>query len=309
MTRLSKTLCVAAAMLAAPVTTAFADDDEATAGGESGEGGGGADGGGAASATPAAADVSATVSGTLGPSIIDRQLVLEKSMLAFQADAGFASTQDRVGNVTSDAETTIAMQVGAGYGVTDKITVGGTYAFQLSDFEIKGPLTVYGDYNITDNGKLSVAASADVAANFNGTDELGDSSVDLAIHAGIAVRYKIIPKLAVYTGNPYTPGPSGQQLNIGITEGEDKTFEVPVGVAFQAMPALYTYFDANLATISLSDPGMDASRLVTVDDTVPFRIGGWFNVTKGLDAGAAFNSDFHRIGDDYGVTVGARYYK
>jgi hypothetical protein len=306
MTRLSKTLFVAAAMLAAPVSTAFAEEPVA---GEEGAGGEGGEGGGAVDTTqaPVGGDVSASASvGVWSPSIIDRQLVLQKGKLAFQADVGIARAQFSVGSVSSDAETSAGLQIGAGYGVTEKITVGGTYGFTLSDFEIKGPLTLYGNYNLTDNGKLAVAAGADLEADLNGFDDMGESAVDLTIHAGLALRYKITPKFAVFSGNPYVPGPSGQHLSLGLT-GNGSTFSVPVGVSFQATPELYTYLNTTLATFLLSDAG-GGSRVATVDDTLPFTVGGWFNVNKNIDAGASFASDVHAFGDIMLVLVGARYY-
>ena len=292
MTRISKNLFVAAALLAAPAS-AFAQDadqpadDTATT----------TEGGDGATTAPATTEdsggsVSATASGELGSAILDRSLTLGASKLAFQADVG----------INKFVDTSEGLVIGAGYGVNDKITVGGTYGFTLNEFEIKGPLTLYGAYNITDNGKLSVAGSVDIEVDPSGPDTA------FAIDAGLAVRYKVAPKFAVYTGNPYTPGPSGQHLHLGLSGDESKTFAIPVGVAFQATPQLYLHADTTVAIISLSDPGM-GSRVLSYGDLIPFGIGGWFNVNKNLDVGASFNTiDLPNVSDTWNIQIGGRYF-
>lgn len=299
MTRLSKTLFVAAALLAAPVSTAFAD--EPVAGEEGGGGGEGGEGGAAATPAPSGGDVSATAPGERPSSIIDRSLTLVGGGLAVQADVGILRIPGiAVGQVMSEGTTSVGMVVGAGYGVNEKLTVGGQYGFTLNEFEIKGPLTAYGAYNLSDNGKLAVTAGADVEL-----DLAQDNA--FTIQAGLAVRYKVAPKFAVFTGNPYTPGPAGQHLSIGLSEGAAKTFSLPVGAAYQATPQLYAYLTTNLATISLSDPGV-GDRVTTFNNSIPLGIGAWFNINKNLDAGASYADDLQSFGDAFLVLVGARYY-
>lgn len=295
MTRMSKNLFVAAALIAAPATSAFAQDaDQSEEEGATG----GAEGEATAPTTDdSAGSVSATAEGGHASSIVDRSLTLGASKLAFQADVGIAHASLLGASATSEG-----LLIGAGYGVNEKLTVGGTYGFTLNEFEIKGPLTLYGAYNITDNGKLSVAGSVDIEVDPSGADTA------FAIDAGLAVRYKLAPKFAIYTGNPYTPGPSGQHLHIGLSGDESKTFAIPVGVAFQATPQLYLHVDTTVATISLSDPGM-GSRVVSYGDVVPFGVGAWFNVNKNLDVGASFASlDLPHAGDFWTILIGGRYF-
>jgi len=307
MTRLSKVLIAAAATMAVTGQAAFAQDAEPPVEGtpppEDATGTPPPDG-----STPA---VEQTAPGGWPSSIIDRPLVLMKGKLGAHVDLLIAHASVTILGMTASS-TSEALVLGAGYGVTDKITAGASYGFTLNEFEIKGPLTVYGDMSLTDNGKLAVAASADLTADLGGQtfDSMGvaSSSTELSIHAGLAVRYKLAPKMALYTGNPYTPGPSGQHLNLGLSDGLAKSFSIPVGFAFQATPQLYAFAGTNIATILLSDPGMGNSRVVSYGDTIPFNLGGFFNVNKNIDAGASFQTDFKGVGDFYVITVGARYY-
>lgn len=243
--------------------------------------------------------VASVTEGVAVPSIIDRALVLRKDGFAVHADLLIAHTS------TTIAETTVTgtselMALGAGYGVTDQITAGALYTFTLNEFEIKGPLTVYAAYSLHDNGTLAVSASADIGVHFAYDNAL-------AINAGLAVRYKVAPTIAVYTGNPYTPGPAGQHLSISLEENGPKTFSIPIGVAVQATPELYAFLQTNLATILLSDPG-PADRVSFIGDSVPISLGAFYNLNKNIDAGGSFQSDLRGIGDHYVITLGARYF-
>src|SRR5690606_16705050 len=93
-----------------------------------------------------------------------------------------------------------------GYGLNDKLSIGGSYGFSIDEFEIKGPLSLYGAYSLVDDGKLTLGASANVVLDFAG------DSTDIALNAGVAARYKITPQFAVFSGSPYAVGPLGQQL-------------------------------------------------------------------------------------------------
>lgn len=311
MIRLSKVLIAAAATIAVPVQTALAQDDAPVVEGEAGvEAGASVDATGDATAPPVEATVEGSVAMGWPGSIIDRPLVLMAGKLAAHADILIARASFSSGT-TSVTSTSELLAVGAAYGVADKITAGASYAFTLNEFEIKGPLTVYGSFGLTDNGKLSVAAGADLVADLGGVDAMGESTVELAIHAGLAVRYKLAPKFAVYSGNPYQPGPSGQHLTIGLSDGAAKSFALPVGFAAQVTPQLYTYAQTTLATILLSDPGMGDRVAFIGSDAggIPLALGGWFNINKNIDAGASLNfPDLNFAGDFFIITVGARYY-
>jgi len=286
MTRLTQLLIATAALTAAPLQTAFAEDASGTA-----------DPNGV---PPEAAEVTPTTTeGVAVSSIIDRPLVLRREGLAAQLDLSIAHLSITIAGMTSSG-TSEGMLLGAGYGVTNEITAGATYAFTLNEFEVKGPLTVYGAYKLTDNGTLAVAAGADLGVNF-----ASDNS--LAIHAGLAVRYKFTPTIAIYTGNPYTPGPSGQHLSISLEENGPKTFSLPVGVAFQGTPQLYAFMQTTLATILLSETN-GGDRASFIGDSIPLTIGGFFNINNNLDAGASFATDLRGVADLYIVTLGARYF-
>ena len=187
--------------------------------------------------------------------------------------------------------------------------VGGSYAFTLHEFEIKGPLTLYGNFNLTNDGKLAVGAGAGLILDFNSVDSMGESSVGVAIDAGLGVRYKLAPKFAVFTGNPYAPGLLGNHLHLGLSGDESKTFSIPIGFAMQATPELFAYVTTNLATIILSDVPDMADRAAFIWDATPLTLGAWYAATPNIDVGAALGfGDVQHAGDTWAILLGARYF-
>jgi hypothetical protein len=304
MNRIKLALITSGALFAAP---AFAEEPpEATVGAEVNAGGAGA-------------GMEATVPATGGPTmawpkeIIDRPLTVLKGKIGAGADLAIATrTVTTVTGTppvtTTESSTFVGLQLLAGYGVSDKLEVGASYSFALNEFEIKGPLTLYGNFNLTNDGKLAVGAGAGLIIDLNSVDDMGDSSVGFAIDAGLGVRYKLAPKFAVFTGNPYAPGLLGDHLHLGLSGDESKTFSIPVGFAMQATPELFAYVTTNLATILLSDPGM-GDRAAFIWDITPLTVGAWYAATPNIDVGGALGfGDLQNAGDTWGILLGARYF-
>jgi hypothetical protein len=144
-----------------------------------------------------------------------------------------------------------------------------------------------------------VAATADFAVNLDDTN-------DMSISAGLGVRYMVAPKIGVFTGAPYGPGPVGQHLSISLADSGPITFAIPVGGMFQATPELNIHAMTELASISISN----SSTTIFGADYIPLYLGGLFAVNKNIDVQAEFglpdleNSQF----DLFTFTVGARYH-
>jgi len=297
MTRLSQILFAATAIAAVPLT-AFAQDAEPPA-----------DPNGTAVAPAPAEDAPG---GAWSKSVIDRPMTVLKGKLGAMADLYIAHISVTILNMTS-SDTAEGLVVGAEYGISDKLAVGGSYAFALNEFEIKGTLTGFAAFQLVHSDKLDIGASADIALNLNAADPestTGDTTVGATIHAGLGVRYKITPKMAVFTGTPWAPGVLGQHLSIGLTpDGNDaKSFSLPVGFGIQATPELFAYLNTNLVSILLSDPG-SGDRVSSIADVTPLTLGAFYAVNKNIDAAVSFGFvDLQNAGDAYVITLGARYY-
>lgn len=305
MSGLSKVLIAAAVTFAVPVSTAFAQDDAPVVEGEAGvEAGASVDASGAATEPPVEGTATVSVGGPGVPfaEVINRPYTLGKGRLGVSADILIAHLSVSILGMSASS-TSEFLGLGAGYGISDKLELGLTYAFALNEFEIKGPLDIYGKFSLSDSGALAVAASADLELNF-----ANDTSLE--VHAGLAVRYKVAPKFAIFTGNPYTLGVAGQHLSLNFEDGGAKTFSIPVGVEIQATPQLFAFAGTNIATILLSDPGPgDRAAFIGSDGLgIPLTVGGFFNVNKSIDVGASFQTDLKNAGDFYVLTLGGRYY-
>ena len=289
--KISNVLFVGAGLLIA--TPAFAQGDgsgSATVGAGAEVGVGGASAG-------AGAEVTVPTGDTMGVwplEMISRPWTLPASKLSVYGDFDVARfSLGAAGSVTGEG-----LHLGLGYGVNDKITVGADYSFSLHEFEIKGPLALYGEFSLAHTSKLSVAASADLTINLNATTfsatGMPSSGTTETLHAGLGARYTLAPKIAVYTSGgsiglasgldhgPVGPGPVGQHLAIGFQSGAPITFAVPVGIALQATPQILAFASTTLASFSISN----SANAFIGKDFFQLNLGAYFTASKMLDVGA-----------------------
>jgi hypothetical protein len=278
-------------VLLVPAAPAFADDDEIGGShgmegtGAPGGGGGGGGGAGWTFAWP--------------KEVVYRPYTLPAKMLAIQGVLGIVRTsQTDPMTMMTTSRTAEGLAVGAGYGIDDKLTVGGSYAIALHDFEAKGPLTFYGEYSLKHNATLSVAASANFTVDFAADNAL-------RINAGLGARYNVIPKLGIYTGAPFGPGPVGQHLTIGLNNKGPVSFDVPLGVLYQATPELGVFAGTNVVHINISND----KTAVFGADFIPLHIGGLFAITEKFDAFAVIGlGDLKNGVDLFDISLGVQFY-
>jgi hypothetical protein len=208
--------------------------------------------------------------------------------------------------MTSVSATAEFLELGGGFGVTDKITAGFTYAFDVHDDSgtfpnsVKGPLDLYGAYNVMHKDKLSVTAGADFSIDTGNTDTK-------SISAGLSAKYMVSPTLAVYTGNPLPLGPAGQHLRIDLGTNGPIDFRIPVGVAIQPNPKLFAFVDTTLLNIGISNSDTNAIGSDAVG--IPVDLGALYRASKDLDVGLLFADDLKHAGDFYIIGLTARFYK
>lgn len=306
MNRIKLALIAGGALFAAP---ALADDQTEPAAGGTVEAGAEAEvnAGGASAGMEGtvAATGDAAVSLTWSRSVIDRPYVMNAGKLGAFAQYAIAKASFDDGMGGSISATGDGFGVGAGYGINDKLTAGLTYGFTPgligdADSEIKGDLDIFGEFQIAHDGKLDITASADFELG------LAADPVSKAIHAGLGARYNLAPKMAVFTGAPYGPGPVGQHLSISLDTDGPITFGVPVGFMFQATPELNLHVMTELTRIAISNAG---DTIFFGADYIPLSVGGLYSVTPNIDLTALFAlPDVKEIGFDlYAFAFGVKY--
>jgi hypothetical protein len=293
---------------AGAASAAFADDTEAGAAADANaEVAPDPNAGGGATGMDGTANVSVDAGAGLSmlwpQSTIDRPYVVPAGTIAAGATLGVAkisfTTIDPVTMMpTTTTSTGEGMGISAAYGISDDLNAGLLYGFSLNEFEIKGPLTIYGAYKLAHSAKMTVAATA------NFTYDLNSESKE--INAGLGLRYNVAPKIAVFTGAPMGPGPAGQHLTLSLDDMGPISFDVLAGAGFQATPELFAYVSTNLAHINISN---DANGFFGAD-FIPLQLGAQYALNKNLDVNASFilpdlkNAKF----DLFAFTVGATYY-
>lgn len=257
---------------------------------------------------PVTTDASATGNAMMGwwpQAVVDRPYMRGKGKITVQGDLAIGKVSLALIPGMPPVEATFdALNLGATYGVSDQINVGGFYSIPLgiigdNDFNAAGTLDLFGGYQIAHDSKLSLAATADFAVNLDNTD-------DMMIRAGLGARYMVAPKIGVFTGAPYGPGPVGNHLQIGLGDAGAITFAVPVGGMFQATPQLNVALSTQLATIGISD----ADTIIFGADYIPLNLAGLFAVSDKLDVTASFDLvDLKEVGFDiYSFAIGARFH-
>jgi hypothetical protein len=324
---------VVASLFAASPAFAQADPDQPATPSTGGD-----DANGSGAPSTAAPGATAAVGALGGTPIIDRPLTLNAGKIGAYADLDILrTTVDTVTVVngtpmtTTASNTALGLHLGAGYGVNNDLTVGLEYAFSLAnDFEIKGPLSLYGSYSLFHKDKLTVGVSGVLIFDFDGesVDSMGNvsSTVDVSLSLGAGVRYANTPSIALYTGNGQEYGPSGDvglvapgilgsQLLLGFNNGAPIVFSVPIGVAWQATPQIYAFAQTELfdvVHVSVTEGTTTVSNTSSnflFADYIPLEIGGFYTVNHNLDVGAALNfGDLKNGVDALAFSLAARYY-
>lgn len=308
MNRIKLALLAGSALFATP---AFADDqttpatDGTTAGGDTSM-----DPTAAAAAGMGTA-VGATVATQVWPRSLDeRPYIVGKGKIAAYGQYQIQRTAfvDSMTMVESSINAD-AFGVGGAYGVTDKINAGAQYGFQpglinTRGNEMRGALAFFGEYEILRQAKLNITASADFDVDFCGTvDLMNNCTTSAGIHAGLGARYGVAPKMAVFTGQPYGPGPVGQHLSISFDGPID--FALPVGFMYQATTELNVQAMTNLLNLGISD----STTTIIFRDAIPLTVGALYSVTPAIDVVGMFGLDDLKAGfDKLSFVVGARWY-
>jgi hypothetical protein len=231
-------------------------------------------------------------------------------------DLVHSSITDAV-NGTTVGFTTEGLSGGAGYGITDRITAGAQYRFPLigdnaDDTRFRGPLALYGMYLIARGDRLVLAATADVTLNLCGANDLsGDCAFRAAIHAGVAVRYKLARRVALYSGEAVGPGPVGDQLTISLDSGGPSALGLPLGVAVQATDLGFAFVQTELLRLNLANGPGNVVDVIGPDPLgVPLAIGGLYRLGPRTHLGVqvAF-PDLKHAGDAFELAIAVRWYQ
>jgi hypothetical protein len=235
--------------------------------------------------------------------IADRPTTLNGGMVELRGDIavfGFSTSG-------SSTDTFSLAGVGASFGISNGIEVGGDYAFQVSpDVDAAGVFAGHLQLRLAHGGPLS--ASLGVAALYS------HSADGIVLAGGLNVRYRLSPQISLYTMTSGVPlcggclkvlGPVTGQFLIGIPNKGDTevVLNLPVGLGIQASPEVYLYAETSLATFMLTP---ENTNIATGGDYVGLNAGAWFAASKQLDLGISFADDLKHAKDLYLIEVAAK---
>jgi hypothetical protein len=234
--------------------------------------------------------------------ISERALVLPKSTIAAYGDFDIVEAQVTTITgtppvMTTSTSTTEALRVGGAYGISDKLTAGLDYSIGFNNSG-KGPLQLYGEYQVAHSGKLEVAAGADLIV------DLGGASTTEALGLGVNLRYTVAPKIVIFTGTPIAPAPAGNQLTIGFNSNAPIALDLPIGGGFQVNPKLFAFLETVIAHIKISN----TANAFIFADFIPIQAGVLYSVSNKLDVGAVIADNLKAAGDTFAISLVGRFY-
>jgi hypothetical protein len=196
------------------------------------------------------------------------------------------------------------------YGINDKLEVGAGYGFSLDSFDATPVLDIRGAYAALHSDKFDLAVAADFSFDTH-------SSGAIVLGLGGWFRYRIIPKLSLFTGMPgmipqvgggigaFFFGPIGYQLLIELNNKNPVDLAIPVGASYQITPQIYAYAQLVLMDLQLNG----GNNAFIFSDFIPITLGAYYSLDNPkLDIGLAFGDDFKNAGDFYAFTLSARYW-
>jgi hypothetical protein len=249
---------------------------------------------------------SAPTGGSAWPTAIsDRPYGLNQGMLEVHSELPVSG---------EGGQTYALLGIGASYGLSDAIELGGDYAFQVSpSTDAAGLFAGHIRIRLLHNEKVS----ASVGGSLFYSSSLSRDGITLGA-GGLSLRYRLNKQLSIFTdsnlcgGCVNVAGPvMGQVLvfhysNSGTTGSSSQTVSVatlPVGVGFQASPQLYVSAATVVAGFVLS-PTTDSA--LAFRDIIPIIASAWISVSPKLDIGASLTDDLKDAGNSYFIELGAK---
>lgn len=186
-----------------------------------------------------------------------RPLTMSAGLLRIDAGFGFAKFCTDTGLGTFCSDTSVALSVGAGYGITDDFEVGATVLpLQLSpDFDFGDP-SIYGQYRFV-TGAVEVGARADIWFPVQGP---------FRAQLGVPIWFRVSPLVALRTGAFLT---FIDVRRVGLRVG----LSAPFTAIINATESLWFGIDTGIA-FALTDPGPGDTFVMPLGFQVGYAIPG-----------------------------------
>lgn len=176
-----------------------------------------------------------------------------------------------------------ALRAGLAYGIAPELTLGIEAAvLDAPDAPRASTATAYGILTLLRGERGSLALVVDGVLPQPGMKQVG---------VGLAGKLLLSRNVALYTGQPPGVAPIDSQLTIFMPEGEGwhSYLHLPVGLAVQLTPQLYTYADATLVCDDLTNHV--TMSIADHDAVLPVRVGATYDVSDRVSLAGALASD------------------
>jgi hypothetical protein len=266
-------------------------------------GSGGSDASAAAPGAGSGARAAATPGGW--QQLDSRALTLPAGRLAVDGSLLFfpVTTVDVGPPVSTSTDLGVGLQLSGTYGVSDKLQVGLDFSLDFAPSFQADTLTGRAAYLVLHKDKMDLAVAAALTVGLN-------SNNPVALELGGWFRYRVAPKMMIFTGQPTTmvapAGLSLYQLSFGFNDNNPIEFNLPAGFGYQATPQIWLY--GELVLFDVLSVGSSTSSDFIFADNLPITIGGFYTINDKMEAGLSFSDDLEHAGDIYDITLNFRYW-
>lgn len=242
----------------------------------------------------AAPGVPAPVPPSMTPAMADRSYNLPAGTTELRLNVPVA--------VAPDIDTLMLIGFGGGYGMSDRLELGGNVAFVAIPSNSIAPL--FAGY-----ARMQLAHTEAVSASL-GTQLTFSPDLDgVVLSLGVSARYRFTRQLSLFTESGICGscadflGPVTGQVIIALASGSAAFAVLPVGVGFQATPDAYLYASLPLAAFNITD----GEAALIVRDAVILSGGGWLTVRPKIDLGIQLTGDIKQLSDALLIGFSARF--
>ena len=176
------------------------------------------------------------------------------------------------------------------YGLTPWLAAGARYTLPVYELSGAGEGAVFAAVPLAAHGRWEVAASLLVSVDL-------DADHRTAVEVGLAARYHWTDEVALFTGTPWSPGPTGKQMQIEFGDAAYRALELPVGIEVTASCRVTLDLATTLWRRVFSGAGGSSSF---VRET-PVTAGAWIAITPLVSVRIAVGTTDLQERDDFAI--------
>jgi hypothetical protein len=158
-------------------------------------------------------------------------------------------------------------------GIIPNLEIGASTGLALNpEVAWASNFTLRGGYKIAGQRKgLALAAQVEIPLTFGENQDVLSS-----LSGGLAARYRLNKRLAIYSGEGL--------ISLRLGQSASASINIPIGVGFQVNKQINLRADTTIV-------GFGGKNVTSVADSLPLHLRGFYTINRMMDAGLALKTD------------------